>query len=66
MNAAMFSRKICQFELQPWMNSSAGPGPRAPAGGPVSSTLTCRPSISSVRWSDRQSTPTQVASSPSA
>ena len=60
MNAAMFSRKICQFELQPCRNSSGGPLP------PVSRTLTSWPSITIVRWRLCQSTPIHAASSPSA
>src|SRR5919108_281832 len=74
MNAAMLSRKICQFELQPCRNRSGGPW-LVPAG-PVSSTLTRRPPVpadevgwvsnSTGRCSTPQSTSSQVSSSPSA
>jgi hypothetical protein len=59
----MLSSQLCQLELQPWMKSSGVP---PPATGPVSSTLTRRPSSSYGRCSARQSTSIQAASSPSA
>ena len=63
LNAGMLSSQLCQLELQPWMKSSGVP---PPATGPVSSTLTRRPSSSYGRCSARQSTSIQAASSPSA
>ena len=43
MKAGMVSSQLCQFELQPWMKTSGVP---PPSTGPVSSTLTRRPSSS--------------------
>ena len=59
----MVSSQLCQFELQPWMKTSGVP---PPSTGPVSSTLTRRPSSSTGRCSASQFTSIQVASSPSA
>ena len=63
MNAAMLSRKICQFDA-PAVQEQQRARPRsAPRAAPVSSTLTRRRARSSVRCSDGQSTRSTVASS---
>jgi hypothetical protein len=60
MNAGMFSSQFCQMPPRPWIQSSGGASP------PVSTTLTCRPSTSTRRVMDGQSTSIHVLSSPSA
>jgi hypothetical protein len=60
MNAGMFSSQFCHSPPRPCTNSSGSPGP------PVSTTFTERPSTSSERVSDGQSTVIHVESSPSA
>ena len=64
MNAAMLSRKTCQFELQPCRNSSGGPaaaGVEHVHAPPGQASLAARR-----RCTGRQSTSSQAASSPSA
>src|SRR3954471_3153493 len=60
MNAGMLSSQFCHMPASPWMNRIGWFAP------PVSTTLTRRPSTSTVRVSAGQSSCLQVESSPSA
>ena len=66
MKSGMFSSQLCQFALQPWMNTSGSvaAGPCRRPG--VEYVDPAPPSSSTGRCSAGQSTSIQVASSPSA